>query len=167
MTEPSDRRPPWPARIAGITLEVVCAASVVGVALTVWIRRRVPRPGVPDAVSGGAAVDAALPRRVGLCGPVAAGMDGGACRSGGCRLRVRVERRPRCRVLVWRCALRRLCRGLLAWLISLPARALARLGEGVGMLVVGLAALIVPALLLMALGLVIWHLGASALDGLW
>lgn len=63
--------------------------------------------------------------------------------------------------------MRRLCCGLLAWLVGLPARALARLGQGVGMLAVGLVALIVPALLLMALGLVIWYLGATALDGLW
>jgi len=35
------------------------------------------------------------------------------------------------------------------------------------MVVVGLTALIVPALLLIALGLVIWHLGATALDALW
>ena len=63
--------------------------------------------------------------------------------------------------------LRRPGRGVLAWIVVLPARALARLGESLGMVVVGLAALIVPALLLMALGLVIWHLGASALDGLW
>ena len=63
--------------------------------------------------------------------------------------------------------MRCLCRGLLALIVGLPARALARLGQSVGMLVVGLVALIVPALLLMALGLVIWYLGASALDGLW
>lgn len=63
--------------------------------------------------------------------------------------------------------MRRLRRRLLARIIALPARGLARLGEGVGMLVVGLIALAVPALLLMALALVIWHLGATALDGLW
>ena len=61
----------------------------------------------------------------------------------------------------------RLFRGLLAWTVGLPARALARLGRSIGMLVVGLVALIVPALVLMALGLVIWYLGATALDGLW
>ena len=63
--------------------------------------------------------------------------------------------------------MRRLCRGLLAWIVGLCARALARLGQSVGMLAVGLVALIVPALLLMALGLVIWYMGATALDGLW
>lgn len=63
--------------------------------------------------------------------------------------------------------MRRFYRRRLAWIIALPARGLARLGEGVGMLVVGLIALIVPALLLIALGLVIWYLGATALDGLW
>ena len=63
--------------------------------------------------------------------------------------------------------MRRFCGRLLAWIIALPARGFARPGEGVGMLVVGLIALIVPALLLMALGLVIWYLGATALDGLW
>ena len=35
------------------------------------------------------------------------------------------------------------------------------------MLVVGLAVLVVPALLLLGLGLVIWYMGATALDGLW
>ena len=63
--------------------------------------------------------------------------------------------------------MRRLCRRLLPCIIALPARGLARVGEGVGMVVVGLTALIVPALLLIALGLVIWHLGATALDALW
>ena len=63
--------------------------------------------------------------------------------------------------------MRRPCRGLLARIVGLPARALARLGQSVGMLVVGLVALIVPALLLLALGLLIWYLGATALDGLW
>ena len=63
--------------------------------------------------------------------------------------------------------MRRLCRGLLTLIVGLPAHALARLGQSVGMLVVGLVALIVPALLLVALGLVIWYLGAIALDGLW
>lgn len=37
MTEPAEPRLPWPARIAGIVLEVVCAASVVGLGFTVWI----------------------------------------------------------------------------------------------------------------------------------
>ena len=37
MTETSEPRLPWPARIAGIVLEVVCAASVVGLGFTVWI----------------------------------------------------------------------------------------------------------------------------------
>ena len=37
MTEPSDPKLPWPARTAGIILEVVCTASVVGLALTMWI----------------------------------------------------------------------------------------------------------------------------------
>ena len=63
--------------------------------------------------------------------------------------------------------MRRLCRRLLACIIGLPARGLARVGEGVGMVIVGLTALIVPALLLIVLGLVIWHLGATALGALW
>ena len=37
MTEPSEPRLRWPARIAGIILEVVCAALVVGLGFTVWI----------------------------------------------------------------------------------------------------------------------------------
>ena len=63
--------------------------------------------------------------------------------------------------------MRRLCRRLLACIIGLPARGVARLGEDIGMVVVGLTALIVPAFLLIALGLAIWHLVATALDGLW
>lgn len=63
--------------------------------------------------------------------------------------------------------MRRPFRRLLVRIAGLPARALARLGEGAGMLALGLAALILPALLLVALGVVIWYLGATALDGLW
>ena len=63
--------------------------------------------------------------------------------------------------------MRRLWRPCIVRFAELPARALARLGAGLGMLVVGLAALIVPAVLLLGLGLVIWYLGATALDGLW
>ncbi|MYN66956.1 MAG: hypothetical protein F4X11_18305 [Acidobacteria bacterium] len=63
--------------------------------------------------------------------------------------------------------MRRRWRRCIVRIAGLPARALARLGAGLGMLVVGLAALVVPALLLLGLGLVIWHLGVTALDGLW
>ena len=36
MTGPPEPRPPWPARLAGVLLEVVFAASVSGLAFAAW-----------------------------------------------------------------------------------------------------------------------------------
>ena len=36
MTGPSERRPPWPARLAAVLLEVAFAAAVSGLAFAAW-----------------------------------------------------------------------------------------------------------------------------------